>query len=60
MNDFHKLKELVAQAESDAEKFYNNGNKAAGTRLRKTYLEIKNLCGEARKNVQELKNNSAE
>jgi hypothetical protein len=39
----------------DAENFYVKGNKAAGTRLRNAYLEIKNLASEGRNEVQSLK-----
>jgi hypothetical protein len=35
MNKIEKLKELIASAEIDADKFYRKGNGAAGTRLRK-------------------------
>jgi hypothetical protein len=36
MSAFKKLKELVAAAVADATAFYEKGNKAAGTRLRKS------------------------
>lgn len=56
MNSFEKLKELVAATEADATAFYVKGNKAAGTRLRKAYTEIKNLASAGRNEVSELKN----
>jgi len=56
MNSFEKLKELVASTEADATAFYVKGNKAAGTRLRKAYMEIKNLASAGRNEVSELKN----
>lgn len=56
MELFNKLKSAVASAEAEAEKFYNKGNGAAGTRLRKSMLEIKNLANDIRKNVSEIKN----
>ncbi len=56
MNSFEKIKELIAAAEADANAFYVKGNKAAGTRLRKAYLEIKNAAGAGRNEVSELKN----
>ena len=34
MKLFNELKDLVHGIEADAEKFYNAGNKAAGTRVR--------------------------
>lgn len=56
MNSFEKIKELIASAEGDARKCYERGNKAAGTRLRKVYLEIKKLAALGRNEVSELKN----
>ncbi|SOD13868.1 histone H1 [Pedobacter xixiisoli] len=56
MNSFEKLKELIAATEADATAFYAKGNKAAGTRLRKAYMEIKNLASAGRNEVTELKN----
>lgn len=56
MEKFSKVKELIASAEVDAEKFYSNGNGAAGTRLRKALQEIKGLAQEIRNEVTELKN----
>ena len=35
MNRFNQLKELVDALEGDFEKFYEKGNNAAGTRVRK-------------------------
>ena len=40
---------------SDLEKF-NDGNKAAGTRVRKNMQDIKNLAQQVRVEVQEMKN----
>lgn len=56
MEKFNQLKELVASAEADAEKFYENGNAAAGTRVRKAMQEAKNLAQDIRKEVTEKKN----
>ena len=44
---------------TEAEKFYDKGNKAAGTRLRKGLQEIKNLSQEIRINVSEMKKTEA-
>ena len=41
MEKFQSLKALVATAETEAEKFYNKGNSAAGTRLRGALQQIK-------------------
>lgn len=51
MTAFTKLKELVAATEADATAFYEKGNKAAGTRLRKALQEIKVLAQEGRNEV---------
>ena len=44
MKKFEELKALVVSLEEDVVKFYDKGNKAAGTRLRKGCQDIKNLC----------------
>ena len=56
MENFGKVKELVASVEADAKKFYENGNAAAGTRLRKGMQELKNLAQSIRAEVTEKKN----
>ncbi|NHA02708.1 histone H1 [Mucilaginibacter sp. HC2] len=55
MEQITKLKELIASAEADAEKF-NNGNNAAGTRLRNAMQQIKVTAQEVRTAVTEKKN----
>jgi hypothetical protein len=47
MEYISKLKELIASAEADAEKF-ENGNNAAGTRLRNTMQQVKVAAQEVR------------
>jgi len=56
MNRFGALQELVSSLESDFEKFYDKGNNAAGTRVRKGMQDLKNLAQEIRKEVQDKKN----
>lgn len=56
MEKFQKVKELVASIEVDAEKFYNAGNSAAGTRVRKGFQELKTLAQEIRNEVTAKKN----
>jgi hypothetical protein len=56
MENYERLKELVASLEDDASKFYEKGNKAAGTRLRKGLQEVKNLSQEIRVDVSNVKN----
>ena len=56
MKNYSKLKELVEGAESDFAKFYDNGNAAAGTRVRKAMQEMKGLAQDIRKEVTDKKN----
>ena len=56
MEKFSKLKELVAGIEADADKFYNSGNGAAGTRVRKAMQDLKTLAQEIRTEVTDKKN----
>jgi hypothetical protein len=42
--------------ESDFEKFYDKGNQAAGTRVRKGMQDLKNLAQAIRTEVQDKKN----
>lgn len=56
MEKFNQLKELIAAAEADVAKFYEQGNNAAGTRVRKAMQDVKALCQEIRTEVTELKN----
>jgi hypothetical protein len=56
MERFTKVKELLASVEADAEKFYNSGNNAAGTRLRKAMQDLKVLAQDIRTEVTEKKN----
>jgi len=56
MENFQKVKELVAAVEADAVKFYENGNAAAGTRVRKGMQELKTLAQTIRAEVTEKKN----
>jgi hypothetical protein len=56
MKRFDELKDLVMSLEGDFEKFYDKGNQAAGTRVRKGMQELKNLAQEIRIEVQDKKN----
>lgn len=53
---YSELKALVAAMESDFQKFYNDGNKAAGTRVRGAMQELKNFAQAVRTEVQAIKN----
>jgi hypothetical protein len=58
MDKFTKMKNLLASVEVDANKFYNSGNSAAGTRVRKGMQDLKNLAQEIRNEVTEKKNSA--
>ena len=55
MDKFNKLKDLLASLEEDAIKFYDKGNKAAGTRVRNGMQSIKMMAQDIRKEVQDKK-----
>jgi hypothetical protein len=50
------MSELLDQLEPDINKFYEKGNKAAGTRARKTLQAMKKKAQEIRMEIQEWKN----
>ena len=56
MKRFDELRDLVMSLEGDFDKFYDKGNQAAGTRVRKGMQELKNLGQEIRIEVQDVKN----
>jgi len=56
MSRFSEVKELVDSLEADFDKFYEQGNKAAGTRVRNGMQAIKTLAQDIRTEVQEIKN----
>jgi hypothetical protein len=55
MSRFQELKDLVGTFEKDFIKFYDKGNKSAGTRVRKAMNDLKRKAQEIRKEVQEIK-----
>lgn len=54
MEEFEQLKRLVAEAEEDIAKA-QGGNKAAGTRVRKTMQDIKNAAQTVRVKILDLR-----
>jgi hypothetical protein len=54
---YSELSETLEGAEEDLMKFYEKGNKAAGTRARKSLMKLKKLSHEIRQEIQEIKNN---
>lgn len=55
MSRYSELVDLVHSFEKDFIKFYEKGNKSAGTRVRKAMNELKRKAQEVRKEVQEVK-----
>ena len=54
MEEYEKLKQLVEDVSEDIYKAMG-GNKAAGTRVRKSMQEIKNAAQDVRKKVLDLR-----
>jgi predicted nucleic acid-binding Zn-ribbon protein len=53
---YEELTSTVKDAEEDLMKFYEKGNKAAGTRARKSMMELKKLAHDIRQEIQDIKN----
>jgi flagellar biosynthesis/type III secretory pathway protein FliH len=53
---YAQLQQMVAAMAGDFEKFYKEGNKAAGTRVRLAMQELKNFAQSVRTEVQSIKN----
>ena len=58
MSRIDEVKDLVSELEEDLQKFYEKGNKAAGTRARKGLQNLKKLSQEIRLEIQDIKNKS--
>lgn len=56
MKRYEQLEQLLASVKDDFRKFYEQDNQAAGTRVRKSMLELRKLAQEVRQEVQEIKN----
>ncbi len=56
MSKFADLKSFVDGLEDDFGKFYDKGNKAAGTRVRKAMQNLKGMAQDIRIEVQNMKN----
>lgn len=55
MNRYEDLMQAVRDLQVDFEKFYDRGQAAAGTRVRKGLSELRKLSQEVRKEIQEVK-----
>lgn len=53
---YSELMQLVTNMKADFEKFYNDNNKAAGTRVRGAMQELKAFAQTVRNEVTEIKN----
>jgi len=53
---YSQLNDVLDDTEEDLMKFYEKGNKAAGTRARKSLMQLKKLAHEIRQEIQEIKN----
>jgi len=56
---YTELQALVAGMAADFQKFYADGNKAAGTRVRLAMQELKTFAQTVRNEVQTIKNGGA-
>jgi flagellar biosynthesis/type III secretory pathway protein FliH len=56
MKNYEALKQLVDGAQEDFQKFFEKGQNAAGTRVRKCMQDVKKLAKDIRTEVQEAKN----
>ncbi len=56
MSRIEQVKNMVTELEEDMNKFYEKGNKAAGTRARKQLQELKKVSQEIRLEIQDMKN----
>lgn len=56
MSRFDDIKNVIESVEDDMSKFYDKGNKAAGTRARKGLQELRKLAQEVRLEIQDIKN----
>ncbi len=52
---YKELVEIINSLEDDFSKFYEKGNSAAGTRIRKGMQDLKNLAQDIRVVVQNMK-----
>lgn len=53
MEKFNHLQEILENMKTDIEKFYDKGQNAAGTRLRKSLNELRKKAAEIRKDIQD-------
>ena len=59
MEKFEQLKQMLESMEPDVDKFYNKGVSSAGGRVRKELNNIRKLCADLRKEIQEIRNSKS-
>jgi hypothetical protein len=59
METYNKIVELLNEVQEDVAKFYEKGNKAAGTRVRKAMQDLKTLAQDLRVDISKTKNNAS-
>jgi ABC-type Zn uptake system ZnuABC Zn-binding protein ZnuA len=55
MNRYEDLMQAVRNLQTDFEKFFEKGQAAAGTRVRKGLSDLRKLAQEVRKEIQDVK-----
>lgn len=55
MDKYFELVRFVQTLEADFQKFYDKGQSAAGTRVRKGLSELRKMCQDVRNDVQTVK-----
>lgn len=60
MNRYNELKQLLDDLQPDLIKFYEKGNKAAGTRARKILQKLKRKAQEIRIEIIELRDQNVD
>lgn len=59
MEIYNQMVALLGEIEGDVQKYYDKGNKAAGTRIRKAMQELKTLAQNQRIEISEKNKASA-
>ena len=57
MEEYENLKQIIESDSDDVQKA-QGGNKAAGTRVRKTMQDIKNAAQDVRKRIMEMRSDA--
>lgn len=60
MSKYHELLGTLAVLQDDFKKFYDGGNKAAGTRIRKGLFDLIQKAQDTRKEISKIKNGKNE